>query len=315
MIGRRGMLASMVYGAGGLGQPRRDQELRAGPDRVVAPGGAAGIVRARRLIAGPPAGAQIIIQPVNFTISIKVPPGLASPSNVASIAPITIAEEFTSGNPAEQSPPFIAETLITFTDTSVADALLILSGFYGLGQGAFTMHLSARSLAGGGNQGAVLTGTYTTSGTAITLTPAWCDLGSGGGLVGYGATQISRGDPASTTLLVFANAFGDLGSTGLAGDAGSASYKFGAEGDLILSIHKSFTALGAITTATFANLLPAAYIPPAARLTGGSPIAINGAALGNSTRLTITAATGAVNLVNLPAGATAAGCDVRIPLS
>lgn len=107
----------------------------------------------------------------------------------------------------------------------------------------------------------------------------------------------------------------DLGTSGLAGDAGSASFRFSAENELILSVHKTFNALGAITTATFANVLPAAYIPPAARLNAGEPISLIGAAPGAGTRLTITGGTGAVNLVNLPAGATGAGCDVRIPLT
>lgn len=134
---------------------------------------------------------------------------------------------------------------------------------------------------------------------------------SGGQQLALLVSSLVTGFPA---VVLSTEPWQSLGSTGLVGDSGTADYRFTSEGELQLSIHKSFTALGAPTTATFATVLPLAYIPVAGRLVSGDPISVVGAASAAGTRLTITGGTGAVNLVNLPTGATGVGCDVRIPL-
>lgn len=133
-----------------------------------------------------------------------------------------------------------------------------------------------------------------------------------GDLVAVGGVFAEAG-VASSTPPSGAEVFNDLGSTGLAGDAGSASYKLTPEGELQITVQKTFTALGGVTTATFATTLVAPYIPTAARILVGDPIKVNGGSPGSTTGLHLTTG-GAVQLTGLPAGATGAGCDVRIPL-
>lgn len=324
MIGRREVMKGAVMAFGGLPPRRPDQRIPAQSRAGSGPAPASGLIlRAREVIAGNSPAPQVLINSgLDYAVTTYMPATGLPASDVRSIAPIQTAVQFPSNNAAELAPPLIAETLITYTDGSVSDALLILSGFTGTAGasvGRFELLVSGSST--GADLQATITGYYQFSGGTITLTPQWYEqLGflialvpaSEGGLLLAAAPGSTGG-----LLLPPGDEFGSnsLGSTGLAGDGGSAAYQLMPDGTLHLSIHKSFTALLAITTATFANVLPAAYIPPASRLTSGDPIALNGAAIGVGTRLTITGGTGAVNLVNLPVGCTGAGADVRIPLN
>ena len=188
MIARRGMLAGMVYGAGGLGKPRLDQELRRGPERVIGPGGAAGSQFARRFIAGVSPSPQVIIDStLNLTIVFS---GFGT--DVASTTPIQAAIRFPTNSAVESGPAFVATTVITYTDGDKATATLICGSVTSgpTPGGRFSLEIAASHL-GGHTSGTVL-GSYTVSGSTITLNANAAILSTGGYLF-YNSTATSIG--------------------------------------------------------------------------------------------------------------------------
>lgn len=133
----------------------------------------------------------------------------------------------------------------------------------------------------------------------------------GGTLAVTGAVTATGGTQAVPTLL-HTDTWQSLGSSGLAGASGTARYRLTIENELQISIHLSFTA--GPTSATFANALPAGYIPPANNTLGGNPFSSNAGAPVAGMRMAVNSGTGVVQLLNIPGAASAVGIDVKIPL-
>jgi hypothetical protein len=301
MLGRRSALLGLLGMGGMTGPALAMRPTSQQPSSIVTVG-----------LAG---GPQVIIDSTaNIPVTtIMQGTGLAA-SDVTAISNLRNVVRMPTGLAAEASPGLMGPVQVTYTDASVADGVLTLDGIMSGGPGlaGFTLHLSSNNT--GTRFGGVITGRYQFVGGSVILSPLTVmqsDTFALGFYVPTGGVRMKN--LAGAALIPNDEIWHNMGSTGLAGDGGVAQYQITGDSFLHLSIHKSFTALGALTSATFANLLPVAYTPPASRLTGGVPVATDKAEAG--TRLTITAATGAVNLVNLPSGATLAGCDVRIPLT
>ncbi len=132
-----------------------------------------------------------------------------------------------------------------------------------------------------------------------------------GGLIWIAGGQLAATDPVNGG----AETWHSLGSSGLAGEAGYAKFRLTIQNELQISVHLTFNALGAFADANFATAVPAAYLTTMSANSGGNAIgtAPSGTAQAG-TRISVNNSSGVVTLLRLPAGATAAGCDVKIPL-
>ena len=269
-------------------------------------------VLASEVIVGPSGGPQIEIDStLNYTVTTSMLAGGAA-SDVTSIANIQAAVRFPSNNANETSPPLVAETLVTYTDGSVADALLILSGFTGLAGSSASFILSLSPSSTGSKSAAAIQGGYGFSGSAITLQPLFFNDANGNyrlysspGTAQQGLFLSAASDkslmPAEETWHALALV------NGWANDAAGPAVSYRLIGSPPSCVQLTGLLDSAASTAAQIGTVPASYAPPETKRF--KPVLVAGA-LPASEMFGSIQPTGAVSLFNIP---TAAGDKVQIP--
>lgn len=215
---------------------------------------------------GPSNGSQVLIDTsLNYTVTTSMFATGSAAADVTSFSNITAAIRFPSNNASETSPPLIAQTLVTYSDGSVADGLLILSGFYsGGGQGYFDLLVSVSST--GSKNTAHIVGEYQVSGSTITLKPG-AYISNTGDFVTYPNTgSVSPASPSNNNLIPaienwhLMSALGYQNSWNDSGSNVAGKYRLTVGPPVSVEIIGDLT-VGTVTDNTVIVTLPAAYRP------------------------------------------------------
>jgi hypothetical protein len=145
------------------------------------------------LSVGDPAGPQVQLLPMaSIPVTTSMWSTSAAATDVAGISNLQQIVTFPSNSATEAQPALIGTVLVTYTNGSVADALLVLAG---LPSGSydtigFSMYLSQSS--DGSKQATVLHGVFAYSAGTVVLTPTMAEISSAapfGALAFYVAGQ------------------------------------------------------------------------------------------------------------------------------
>jgi hypothetical protein len=186
VIGRRGLLAGgavSVLGRGGLPPRRPDQRHVTLPGTAIGPGSR---THFRRLVVGAAGGPQVIIDSVlNLPVTTQMLATGTAASDVTSISNLQNVIRMPTGAAGETAPCVIGPVKITYTDASVADAILTLSGFFTGATGEFTLLFSSNASAL--KAGGFLTGKWKLTAGTVVLTPT-AFIAPAGGITSYDNT-------------------------------------------------------------------------------------------------------------------------------
>lgn len=223
-----------------------------------------------KLTVGTSAGPEVVLSS-SAAITITTLMGATGnpASNVTSFSTLQNVMELPSNNANEKSPAIIGQTLITYTNSETADAILYLSGTTSTGtlRGAFRLDIGESS--GLTYQQAVIEGIYTISGSAVTLVPGFFRGVAAGQIGVYNPTGVegSSGVPVNalagfTNGALYPSAMETWHSVSAGnGWTGTVFYKLTSDNEVYLwSNNLTAPAAAPVNGVTIATV-PTAYIP------------------------------------------------------
>lgn len=306
MFSRRAFGKGLIVMAFGGLPPRRIDQRLSSTGRGMLPAPQSGnVIRAREVIAGLPSQPQAIIDAtLNYAIAFG-----AFGTDVASCTPISAAVRLPTNNAAELAGAFVASTVITYTDSDFATATLICGSAISASPTPFGQFelLVSPSRFGNHAAGTVL-GTWTVSGSTITLSPLAC-INSSGAYVFYNSTATASGgagpsNQASTSnkLVPVAESWHALtlnAAWSAVSGHNTPACRMDITGNLLLTGRVS----GDTATSTTITTVPANYVPSFNAITVPcSVVSSAGIDAGETPRLTVDTS-GNVTIAGLAAGA------------
>jgi len=221
-----------------------------------------------QVVAGVPGGPQVILDSqLNLPVTTLMPDTSAAASDITSISNVKNALRMPSGLSGETEPCIVAPVQVTYTDGTVADALLTLTGTFGIIAGSFVLAISDSS-PGISKIWAQISGLWNLVGGAIQLTPTMAVTSSG--LVVYTSNSIAMQKAGDGNLLPAAETTHALGALGVAHlTVAIGNYYALPDGGVFLSLKGTCANGLAAGNTAFPNSLPAALRPSTTTMLAG----------------------------------------------